>query len=140
MSTNTDWKKLGRIFAAKRNSLNISQQKASDKLGVTRASIANFERGNQKFPIERLSELCDLYGLSLEIFLCEGLPCYAFALINSQTHMPIMVAQHREELIKTAIDNQIISSADDVEAKGYYISAILWSTPAQDQAALAQAS
>ena len=135
-----NWPRLGKIFAAKRHMLNLSQQHISDLLKVTRASIANFERGNQKFPLERLSQLCRLYGLSFELFITEGDPCHAYGLISAETFMPVSVAATKEDLIKAVIEAGTISSEENMEAEGYYVSQIIWSIPQKQEAPAVAAS
>ncbi|MEG0869420.1 MAG: helix-turn-helix transcriptional regulator [Hafnia sp.] len=130
-----DWAHLGRIFAGARNSKNISQQTASEMLNVTRASIANFERGNQKFPIERLIQLAGLYDLKLELFIVEGLACHAMSLVDNSTNMPFMIAQTKEELIRDAQSQGYGKTEEELVAKGYTFSPIIWSIKKPEAAA-----
>lgn len=138
--SNIDWKHLGRVFAAARNSKNISQQTASELLNVTRASIANFERGNQKFPIERLMELSELYDLQLDLFIVEGLVCRAMGLVDVKINLPIMVAASKEELLSDAKAQGYGKDEEELLQKGFFVSPMAWGTPNPETTAIAKAS
>lgn len=45
---------LGRAVAARRDELNLTQQVLADKIGLSRASVANIERGHQKILLHQV--------------------------------------------------------------------------------------
>ena len=45
-----------------------TQQEVADMLGVTRATISNFELGRRKPEIELMEKLADIYGVDLNYF------------------------------------------------------------------------
>lgn len=49
----------------------FSQEKIADRMGVSRATVANWESGKTKIPGEELLKLCEIYGVSevKDIFL-----------------------------------------------------------------------
>lgn len=54
---------LGRAMAARRTSLGLTQQEIADRIGVSRASIANVERGRQKVLLHQVYALARVLAL-----------------------------------------------------------------------------
>lgn len=51
------YRELGRRVAARRSELKINQQSLADRIGLTRGSVANIERGKQRIPLHQLYRL-----------------------------------------------------------------------------------
>ncbi|NWK94711.1 XRE family transcriptional regulator [Sphingobium lactosutens] len=54
---------LGRAMAARRTSLGLTQQDIADRIGVSRASIANVERGRQKVLLHQVYAIARVLAL-----------------------------------------------------------------------------
>lgn len=44
----------------------LSQQEIADKLGTTRSYYAQYERGVRSIPFERVAQIAEIYGVSLD--------------------------------------------------------------------------
>ena len=54
---------LGRAVSARRDELNLTQQALADKIGLSRASVANIESGRQKVLLHQVYALVRALGL-----------------------------------------------------------------------------
>ena len=54
---------LGRAVAARRDEINLTQQTLADKIGLSRASVANIESGRQKVLLHQVYALVRALGL-----------------------------------------------------------------------------
>ena len=57
------YRRLGRAVAERRGELGITQNAVADKLGVSRASLANLENGRQRIMVHQLFALVDVLEL-----------------------------------------------------------------------------
>lgn len=62
---------IGQKLKEKRTVLGLSQEQLAEKLGVTRQTIANWEKGKTYPDITAVMKLSDLYGVSLDELLKE---------------------------------------------------------------------
>ena len=62
---------IGQKLKEKRTGLELSQEQLAEKLGVTRQTIANWEKGKTYPDIASVLKLSDLYGVSLDELLKE---------------------------------------------------------------------
>ena len=62
---------IGQKLKEKRTCLELSQEQLAEKLGVTRQTIANWERSKTYPDIASVLKLSDLYGVSLDELLKE---------------------------------------------------------------------
>lgn len=135
-----DWTQIGLVCSAYRKLNKMSQQDVADKIGLKRASVANFESGRQKLPIEKLALHANCLGLSCEVFMAKGKALNAFALIALDSKMPVAVSPNEEELKEDAKLKGWGSTEAELLANGYAISPIMWAIPSQENQQLAVAS
>lgn len=62
---------IGQKLKDKRTELGLSQEQLAEKLGITRQTIANWEKGKTYPDISSVLKLSDLYGVSLDELLKE---------------------------------------------------------------------
>lgn len=62
---------IGKLIKKARTHKGLTQQELSDSVNLTRASIANLERGNQKISIYALYEIADALKVSPQSLLPE---------------------------------------------------------------------
>ena len=55
-----------------RKARGIKRQEAADEIGITRATLENYEKGNRKPDIKTLATLCEYYNVSADYLL--GIP------------------------------------------------------------------
>ncbi|MFK4132430.1 helix-turn-helix domain-containing protein [Pseudomonas luteola] len=143
LNSKIDWKQIGAIFASYRKIRNLSQKEVADVIDKQRASIANFESGRQRVPLQVLEDMANVLGLSCELFIAEGKALNGYALIDPVSKMPVMVSATIEEIEKEAIQSQIAKDLTDLNAKGYRITPIMWGLgedTSKPSVAMAQAS
>ena len=58
--------KIGRRIRDARTDAGMTQQELADRACISRASVANLERGNQEMAVTRLALLARILGLKLE--------------------------------------------------------------------------
>ena len=58
------YKELGNHLRRARKSANLSQQSLADRVGLSRTSITNIERGRQRIPIHMLYMLANAVGVN----------------------------------------------------------------------------
>ena len=58
------YRALGRRVAARRKVLELTQAQLANRVGFSRASIANIERGEQRLPLHQIYRLTTALGLS----------------------------------------------------------------------------
>ncbi len=54
-----------------RDTLNLSQQKLADMLGVTQQAVAKWERNKAEPDTEMLKKLANIFNVSIDYLLCE---------------------------------------------------------------------
>jgi len=55
----------GRLFAARRTKLKLTQQQLGTTLGMTRSSVSSIENGSQAIVIDMLPDLCEALKLDM---------------------------------------------------------------------------
>lgn len=65
-------KRIGQALARARNAAGMTQEQASEALGVNTETISRFERGYTLPPLGRLFELANLYGVQPEVLVAGG--------------------------------------------------------------------
>ncbi|WP_261528065.1 helix-turn-helix domain-containing protein [Burkholderia multivorans] len=65
-------KRIGQALARARLKADMTQEQASEALGVNTETISRFERGYTAPPLFRLFELASLYGVSPEELIAGG--------------------------------------------------------------------
>lgn len=63
---------IGQKLKEKRAGLGLSQEQLAEKLGVTRQTIANWEKGKTYPDISSVLKLSDLYSVSLDELRYDG--------------------------------------------------------------------
>lgn len=126
-----DWTQMGLTCTAHRKLKGISQADVAEQIGLKRASVANFESGRQKLPIEKLTLLAKCLGLSCEVFMAKGKALNAFALIDLHNKLPVSVAPNEQELYADAKEKGLGSSDSELLANGYFVSPIMWTIPTE---------
>lgn len=58
--------RLGRVLKEAREKKGLSLAQAGEKVGRHKASIMRYEQGASRIDMETLSELCQLYGLTIK--------------------------------------------------------------------------
>jgi len=67
---------IGEKIAALRISADISQEQLAEKISVSRQSVSKWEM-NQALPqIDKILQLCELFGISTDELLCEKIPLF----------------------------------------------------------------
>ena len=64
-----DFKKLGANIAELRNNFDISQEKLSEKLKVSRKTVSDWETGKKRPTLDNLAALCDLFHCEMDYLL-----------------------------------------------------------------------
>ena len=59
-----DYKIIGERLKKARNNKKITQMQLSNQIGVSIAFLSRIERGSSNISLKRLSELCDILGVS----------------------------------------------------------------------------
>lgn len=132
-----NWDGIGKIFQSYRNMRGLSQLQVSTAVDMTRASIANLERGKQKFPIEKLQAVAEELDLNVEIFITEGSAVNGYCLL--QQGSPVIIGDTQEEVIREAVRQGLGKNREDLIRNGFAISNIMWGVPNEEKS-LAQAS
>jgi transcriptional regulator with XRE-family HTH domain len=65
------YKSIGKQIKSLRNRSRISQEELADKLGLSRASVVNIEKGRQHASLHLLMDLSRIFKVSLQDFLTE---------------------------------------------------------------------
>ena len=65
---------IGKIVAARRRALKISQQALAAKLGISQNYLSEIESGTKKLSTQRLLEIANVLGLELVIQSKQQLP------------------------------------------------------------------
>ena len=65
---------IGKIVAARRRALKISQQALAAKLGISQNYLSEIESGTKKLSTQRLLEITNVLGLELVIQSKQQLP------------------------------------------------------------------
>ena len=63
MSSEIDYRRIGRQFRAARQQLNLKQKDVAELLGVSVKTYSNMERGAQELSLYRIIQLCQLLKL-----------------------------------------------------------------------------
>ena len=63
MSSEIDYRRIGRHFRAARQQLNLKQKDVAELLGVSVKTYSNMERGAQELSLYRIIQLCQLLKL-----------------------------------------------------------------------------
>jgi transcriptional regulator with XRE-family HTH domain len=126
-----DWTQIGLTCASYRKLRQLSQAQVADYIGLKRASVANFESGRQKLPIEKLTLLTKCLGLSCELFMAKGKALNGFALIDLNQKMPVSLSPSEQELKADAASKGLGKTDEELFKSGYAISPIMWTIPAQ---------
>ena len=63
------YKRLGLIIRARRQELGLTQEKLSRQLGISRASLANIETGQQRVLVHQLYSLAEKLGVEVAALL-----------------------------------------------------------------------
>lgn len=58
------YKRIGSQIARKRKLLGLTQQELSGAIGISRAAVANIERGEQRVFFDQLLQICAFLGLN----------------------------------------------------------------------------
>ena len=64
-----DTKKIGSFLKALRTEQAMTQEQLGEKLGVSNKTVSRWETGNYMPPVESLSILSDIYGISINEIL-----------------------------------------------------------------------
>ena len=67
----TDLQAIGLRFKALRNANGANQEEVAERVGLARASIANFEAGRQDVPLSKISGMCAAISVSVQDILGE---------------------------------------------------------------------
>lgn len=59
---------IGQKLKTLRKGRKLTQQEAADKLGITRATVSNYEVGRRQPHISELKRIADFYGVGLDYF------------------------------------------------------------------------
>lgn len=59
---------IGHKLKTLRKGRKMTQQEAADKLGITRATVSNYEVGRRSPHISELKRIADFYGVGLDYF------------------------------------------------------------------------
>ncbi|MGN0805349.1 MAG: helix-turn-helix domain-containing protein [Candidatus Coproplasma sp.] len=59
---------IGQKLKTLRKGRKLTQQEAADKLGITRATVSNYEVGRRAPHISELKRIADFYGVGLDYF------------------------------------------------------------------------
>lgn len=59
-----DWA-LSTTLRGQRKALGLTQEQVADRIGLTRASVTNFESGNQDVPLSKVVAYAELVGMRL---------------------------------------------------------------------------
>lgn len=65
---------IGKIVAARRRAVKISQQALAEKLGISQNYLSEIESGTKKLSAQRLLEIANVLGLELVIQSKQRLP------------------------------------------------------------------
>ena len=68
-ATNRFYEELGRNINAARRGKNVTQQQLADAIGISRPSLTNIEKGNQKILIHTVFELAGALGIDVAVLL-----------------------------------------------------------------------
>ncbi len=60
---------IGKRITEKRKEKNLTQTEIADKLGISTQAVSNWERGNSMPDISKLSEICDIFDMSIDELL-----------------------------------------------------------------------
>jgi transcriptional regulator with XRE-family HTH domain len=65
-------KATGKYLQEIRKTLKISQEDLADKIGLTRTSIVNIEKGRQSLTVENLYKISEVFGISPVNLIIKG--------------------------------------------------------------------
>lgn len=67
-----DKKKIGAQLLELRKSRGWTQEQVAEKVGLTRSTISNIERGTRSLTLETLRRFCDAFSLNVSYFAIES--------------------------------------------------------------------
>lgn len=126
-----DWNGIGHIFQSFRNLRNMSQLEVSKAVDMTRASIANLERGGQKLPIDKLQQVAEVLGVNVELFITEGTVVNGYGLMYKGS--PVIIGDSIDEVVREAANQNYGKTQAEQEKNGYKISNIMWGVPEETE-------
>lgn len=72
MGSLTTYASLGKAISRHRSRLDMTQQNLADAIGISRASVANIERGEQRVYFDQVLAIRDAFGLQTTEELMAG--------------------------------------------------------------------
>lgn len=69
----------------------LSQEELAEKLNVSRQTISNWENDKVKIDVEKASELCRIFNVSMDELFGRGEPCFKNG-VNKKPFAPIIAA------------------------------------------------
>lgn len=66
---NDVYKRFGKMISEMRIQLGYSQEEVANRLGLTKSSYGNYERGERKIPLPDLIAMSKFYGFSIDDFI-----------------------------------------------------------------------
>lgn len=63
------YKRFGKMISEMRMQLGYSQEEVANRLGLTKSSYGNYERGERKIPLPDLIAMSRFYGFSIDDFI-----------------------------------------------------------------------
>ena len=103
MDQNALYRMIGRAVAAQRAGLGLTQAVVAQRMGLTRASIANIETGRQKMPVHHIYSLANALELQSVYDLLPGhIPASDYLPIDA-TEVTSTQFEQVERLIRNAV-------------------------------------
>jgi transcriptional regulator with XRE-family HTH domain len=110
--------RIGAAIRAARGRRGITQDELAPELGVDRATLARYERGQRGMSAAMLVHLCHLFGESLDALLAGVVPRPSLgdgAPLDDTIHRIVVRLQHRPDLAATVEDLLDTMTAPDVQ-------------------------
>lgn len=102
---------IGRTIRNLRKQNNLSMQELGDKVALSQASISRIERGDTDINFVQLSNICNVFELTLTEF---------FASIEQQIDLKLDVSPHETKSLDEKLIS-IIQQLSDEQKKGLYV-------------------
>ncbi|WP_107841258.1 helix-turn-helix domain-containing protein [Metasolibacillus meyeri] len=102
---------IGRTIRDLRKKHELSMQQLGDKVALSQASVSRIERGDSDINFVQLSNICDVFNLTLTEF---------FAIVENQIDIKLDISPTEVKTLDEKLID-IIHKLSDEQKKGFYV-------------------
>lgn len=87
------YQEVGRIIRSERKSTSITQEELSKELNVSRTTITNIERGNQRIPLHLIYEMAIVLGIEIQRLMPDP-----DRIVSKRDNLSISIGDKKEDV------------------------------------------